>query len=84
MASMVLLKHGKIDGIAVYVPKETILKVMAAKIKLGQHFFFDLVQELSDRTSYNISMKGKMCQKLSGTVFMVHTLRMVINYGKQV
>jgi hypothetical protein len=26
------LKHGKNDGIAVYVPKETILKEMAAKI----------------------------------------------------
>jgi hypothetical protein len=30
MASTVLLKHGKTDGIAVYVPKETILKEMAA------------------------------------------------------
>jgi hypothetical protein len=27
------------DGIAVYVPKDTILKEMAAKIKLSQHFF---------------------------------------------
>jgi hypothetical protein len=26
------LMHGKNDGIAVYVPKETILKEMAAKI----------------------------------------------------
>jgi hypothetical protein len=34
MISMVLLKHGKDDGIAVYVPKETILKEMAAKIEL--------------------------------------------------
>jgi hypothetical protein len=33
MTSTVLLKHGKNDGIAVYVPKETILKVMAAKIE---------------------------------------------------
>jgi hypothetical protein len=33
MTSMVLLKHGKNDRIAVYVPKETILKEMAAKIK---------------------------------------------------
>jgi hypothetical protein len=29
----VLLKRGKNDGIAVYVPKETILKEMAAKIE---------------------------------------------------
>jgi hypothetical protein len=33
MGSRVLLKHGKIEGIAVYIPKETILKVMAAKIE---------------------------------------------------
>jgi hypothetical protein len=40
------------DGIAVYVHKETILKEMAAKIsKLSQHFFLDLVRELSHRTS---------------------------------
>jgi hypothetical protein len=32
----------------------------------------------------NINVKGKMCQKLSGTVFMVHTLRMAIKHGKQV
>jgi hypothetical protein len=30
----------KNDGIAVYIPKETILKDMIAKIKLRQHFFF--------------------------------------------
>jgi hypothetical protein len=30
---MVILKHGKQDGIAVYVPKETILKDIAAKIE---------------------------------------------------
>jgi hypothetical protein len=35
----VLLKRGKNDGIAVYIPKETILKKMVAKIKLSQHFF---------------------------------------------
>jgi hypothetical protein len=29
---MLLLESGKNDGIAVYVPKETILKEMAAKI----------------------------------------------------
>jgi hypothetical protein len=33
MTSTVLLKHGKNDGIAVYVPKETTLKEMAANIK---------------------------------------------------
>jgi hypothetical protein len=33
MTSTVLLKHRKNDGIAVYVPKETILKEMAAKIE---------------------------------------------------
>jgi hypothetical protein len=33
MTSMVLLKHGKYDGTAVYVPKDTILKKMAAKIE---------------------------------------------------
>jgi hypothetical protein len=33
MTSTVLLKHGKSDWIAVYVPKETILKEMAAKIE---------------------------------------------------
>jgi hypothetical protein len=49
MTSTVLLKRGKNDGIAVYVPKETILKEMAAKLnKLSQNFFFDLVRELSD------------------------------------
>jgi hypothetical protein len=40
----------KNDGIAVYVPKETILKDMPAK--LNQNFFLDLVRELSDSTSY--------------------------------
>jgi hypothetical protein len=33
MTSTVLLKRGKNDGIAVSVPKETILKEMAAKIE---------------------------------------------------
>jgi hypothetical protein len=32
MTSMVLLKRGKDDGIAVYVPNEIILKEMAAKL----------------------------------------------------
>jgi hypothetical protein len=33
MTSMVLLKRGKNDGIAVYVPKETILKEVEAVIE---------------------------------------------------
>jgi hypothetical protein len=33
MTSTVFLKRGKNDGIAVYVPKESILKEMAAKIE---------------------------------------------------
>jgi hypothetical protein len=44
--------------VTVYIPKETILKEMAAKIKLSQHFFFDLVQELYDRTSYMPLLSG--------------------------
>jgi hypothetical protein len=35
MASTLLLKSGQNDGIAVYVPKETILKETAAKIEEG-------------------------------------------------
>jgi hypothetical protein len=42
MTSTVLWKRGKNYGIAVYVPKETILS------KLSQHFYLDLVRELSD------------------------------------
>jgi hypothetical protein len=48
MTSTALLKCGKNYGITVYIPKETILKQMADKIKLSQHFFFDIVWELSD------------------------------------
>jgi hypothetical protein len=33
MTSAVLLKHGRNDEIAAYVPMETILKEMAAKIE---------------------------------------------------
>jgi hypothetical protein len=33
MTSTVLLKRGKNDGIAVYVPKETIIKEMAVRIE---------------------------------------------------
>jgi hypothetical protein len=29
----VLLKRGKCDGITIYVPKETVLKAVAAKIE---------------------------------------------------
>jgi hypothetical protein len=35
MTSTVLLKGGKDDGITVYIPKETILKEMAAEIELS-------------------------------------------------
>jgi hypothetical protein len=40
MTSTVLLKRENNNGITVYVPNETILKEMAAKIKLSQHIFF--------------------------------------------
>jgi hypothetical protein len=33
MTSMILLKHWKNDGIAAYIPKETVLKEMAAKME---------------------------------------------------
>jgi hypothetical protein len=54
MTSTELLKHGKNDGVVVYVPKETIFKEIAAKIEqVTQAFlFFYIVQELSDSTSY--------------------------------
>jgi hypothetical protein len=45
MTSTVLLKRGKNDVIPVYISKETVLKEMAAKIKLSQHFLFDLVRD---------------------------------------
>jgi hypothetical protein len=52
MTSTVLLKRGKNDGITVYIPKETILNEMAAKIELSYaSISFDLVQELSNSTS---------------------------------
>jgi hypothetical protein len=54
------LKREKNDGIAVYVPKETIMKEMAAKIKLSQHFLFDLVRGLSDNTSYTASHSRRL------------------------
>jgi hypothetical protein len=40
----------KNDGITVYIPKETILKLMAARIEYVKpaFLFFHLVQELSD------------------------------------
>jgi hypothetical protein len=50
--STLLLKSEKNDGITVYVPKETILKPKLSK--LSHHFFFDLVWELSNRTSYYV------------------------------
>jgi hypothetical protein len=39
-----LLKRGKNDGITIYIPKEQELKLS----KLRQHFFFDLLWELSN------------------------------------
>jgi hypothetical protein len=33
MTSTVLLKHGKNDGVTAHIPKETILKEIAAKIE---------------------------------------------------
>jgi hypothetical protein len=39
MTSTVLSKHGKNDGITVYIPKEAILKEMAAKIELVKPTF---------------------------------------------
>jgi hypothetical protein len=49
MTSTVLLKRGKNNGIAVYIPKKTILKEIAAKTEsVKPAFLFDLVQELSD------------------------------------
>jgi hypothetical protein len=42
----VILKHVKNDGIAEYVPKETVLKEIAANNEyLTQQFFIHLVQE---------------------------------------
>jgi hypothetical protein len=38
--------------IALNIPKDIILKAVAAKTKLGQHFF-NLVWELSDRNLYS-------------------------------
>jgi hypothetical protein len=40
MTSTVILKGGKKDGIAVYVPEEPILQEMAAKIELVKRAFF--------------------------------------------
>jgi hypothetical protein len=58
--------HGAIEvwknnGIAVYIPKETILKEMAAKIKLSQCLFFDLVRELTNSTSYGVQLHPLPC-----------------------
>jgi pimeloyl-ACP methyl ester carboxylesterase len=48
----VLLMCGRNDGIAVHIPKESVLKEMAAKIQEVKPAFFDLVEELSDRPLY--------------------------------
>jgi hypothetical protein len=42
------------DGIAVYVPKEAILKEMAANITLRDSFLFYLIRELSDNPRITI------------------------------
>jgi hypothetical protein len=50
MTFTVPLKGEKND---IYIPKYSILKEMVAKLsELSQHFFFDLVREPSDSTSY--------------------------------
>jgi hypothetical protein len=46
MSSTVLLKRGKIDWIAVYVPKEAVLKEMAGKIEQVKPAFIFLFREL--------------------------------------
>jgi hypothetical protein len=51
--SILLLKHGNNAGIAVCIPKETILKEIAAKVEYVKAAFFNLVWELSSGTSYN-------------------------------
>jgi hypothetical protein len=61
----VLLKRGKNGGIGVYIPKETILKEMAAKIEyIKRAFLFDLVQEFSDSTSYASIAQFQPVQKI--------------------
>jgi hypothetical protein len=52
MTSTAILKREENDGIAVYVLKETILKEIAAKIKLRQHFFYGHSPGTSRYTSY--------------------------------
>jgi hypothetical protein len=60
ITSMVLLKHRRNDGITVYIPKETILKEMAAKIEhVKPVFLFYLVPELSNITSYGNLHDGR-------------------------
>jgi hypothetical protein len=57
MISTVALNGLKNDGIVVYtyVPKENILKEMAAKIEEVKPAFFYLVRKFSERTSYSES-----------------------------
>jgi hypothetical protein len=64
MTSTVLLKRGKSYGIAVYVPKETILKEMAAK--------FDLVRELSNIYIYYI------INKLSAACYAIRNIKYTV------
>jgi hypothetical protein len=56
----VLLKRGRNNGIAVYVPKETILKEMAAKIEyVKPEFLFWPSPRTFRYTSYTVYMR--MC-----------------------
>jgi acid phosphatase class B len=53
-------------------PKETILKEMAAKIKLNQYLFFNLVRELSDTPRINkLITKDRKINKMN-TILLCH------------
>jgi hypothetical protein len=65
-ASTVLLKHGRIT---VYVPKETDLKEIEAKIKLTQHFIFYLIKGTS--YVYSILFYFKSIEMFLETVILL-------------
>jgi hypothetical protein len=73
MTYSVPLKRRKNGGIDVYVPKKTILKQMAAKIKLSQHFLLTY--------SGNLSTEPRMgeAQDERATVF---TVREKVSYTR--
>jgi hypothetical protein len=54
MTAMVLLKHGKNNGITVYVHKEDYFEGDGSQIFVSQHFLFDLDWELSTSTYTNL------------------------------